>query len=71
MEQDYTLENLLTIEDVAAKLRIAVKTVRSWRYKRKIPFTRIGRRLYVSGGVVEELLARNVIPALPSKARQV
>jgi len=67
----YSLDGLLTVEEAAAKLRVAVRTVRSWRYLRKIPFTRLGRRLYVSAGVVEELLTRNAIPALPSVARQV
>ena len=71
MENEYALDKLLTIEETAKKLRIAERTVRSLRYKRKIPFTRIGRRLYVSAGVVEGLLARNVIPALPPKTRQI
>ena len=59
-------DELLTVEDVAAKLRVSVRTVRDWRYKRRLPFTRIARRLYVPVGAVEMMLARNVIPALPA-----
>jgi excisionase family DNA binding protein len=66
MEGNYSLGDLMTIEQTAEKLHVAVRTVRDWRYKRKIPFTRVGRRLYVGKGVVEGLLAANEIPALPS-----
>ena len=66
MERNYSLDDLLTIEQTAAKLHVAVRTVRAWRYKRKIPFTRVGRRLYVGKGVVEGLLVANEIPALPA-----
>ena len=63
----YDLDNLLTLEQVAAKLHVKLRTVRSWRYKRRLlPFTRVGRRLYVAAGVVEGLLARNEIPTLPA-----
>lgn len=60
----YKLDNLLTIEQAAAKLHVSPRTVRSWRYQRKIPFTRLGRRLYVSADIVEGLLDVNAIPAL-------
>lgn len=58
------LDDLLTIEQFAEKLKISVRTVREWRYRRRIPFTRVGRRLYVPTGAVEALLARNVIEPL-------
>jgi len=54
----YSLDGLLTIERV--KLRVAVRAVRNWAIFAEIPFTRLGRRLYVSAGVVEDLLTRNV-----------
>ena len=61
----YSINGLLTVEELAAKARVSVSTVRSWRYKRRISFTRLGRRLYVAVGAVERLLAANAIPALP------
>lgn len=61
----YSLDDLLTLEQAAVKLHISLRTIRDWRYKRQIPWTRIGRRIYVSVGVVEELLARNAVSALP------
>lgn len=64
------LDDLLTIEQFAEKLKISVRTVREWRYRRRIPFTRIGRRLYVPAGAVESLLARNVIEPLGGSREQ-
>jgi excisionase family DNA binding protein len=58
------LDRLLTVEELAAKLSISVRTVRDWRYKRRLPFTRIGNRLYVPVGAVEELLGRNMLNPL-------
>jgi excisionase family DNA binding protein len=63
---NYTIDGLLTVEQLASKLGVAVSTIRLWRYKRRISFTRLGRRLYVAAGVVDKLLAENVIPALPA-----
>jgi hypothetical protein len=64
-------DELLTAEDVAAKFHVAVRTDRDWRYKRRLPFTRIARRLYVPVGAVEELLARNVVEPLRNSRDQV
>jgi excisionase family DNA binding protein len=61
------LNELLTVEELAAKLKVSTRTVHDWRYKRLLPFTRIGNRLYVPVGAVEEMLARNVIQPLPTR----
>lgn len=57
----FSIDRLLTITQLAEKLFVKEKTVRSWIYKRTIPFTRVGRRIYFDAGVVEELLNRNAI----------
>jgi excisionase family DNA binding protein len=64
----YSLNDLLTLQEMAAKLRVSLRTVRDWIYKRKIPFTRLGHRLYVSVGVVESLLNANAIGALENSS---
>ena len=64
------LDSLLTLEQVAEKLHVKLRTVREWRYRRRLPFTHIGRRLYVPVGAVESLLARNVIEPLGSSQEQ-
>ena len=60
----YDLTNLITIEQLADHLDVRVRTVRSWISGRKIPFTRIARRIYFDAGVVEKLLQRNAVEAL-------
>ena len=64
MSIHYSLNDLLTLQEMASKLRVSLRTIRDWIYKRKIPFTRLGHRLYVSVGVVESLLNANAIGAL-------
>jgi excisionase family DNA binding protein len=65
----FGLNDLLRVEDLAAKLKVSLKTVRSWVYLRKIPFTKIGRRVYFATGVVEEMLRRNAVPAIAAQQR--
>lgn len=65
----FKLDRLLTLEQAAGKLHVSVRTLRSWRYKRRIPFTRVARRIYVDAGDVEELLNSNAVPALEPKTR--
>jgi len=57
----YRLDQLITIEELAGKLQISVRTVRDWLSKRKIPFTRLGRRVYIHTGVIENLLQRGAV----------
>ena len=64
MNRPYALQNLLTVPEVAAALKVKVRTVREWVYRRRIPFTRFQRRVYVDAGVVETLLAQNAVSAL-------
>jgi excisionase family DNA binding protein len=63
----FKLNELITVDDLAAKLRVSLKTVRHWIYLRKIPFTKFGRRVYFSIGVVEQMLRRNAVPAFSSQ----
>lgn len=65
----FKLGELLTVDDLAEQLKVSLKTVRSWIYLRKIPFTKIGRRVYFSVGVVEDMLRRNAVPALAGQRR--
>ena len=60
----FNLAGLLTVEELAAKLRVSLHTVRSWKYLGKISYTKLGRRVYFSADAVEELLSRNAVAAL-------
>ncbi len=62
----YKVDELLRVEDVAKKLGVSLAAVRSWNYLRKIPFTRIGRRVYFAVAVIEDMLQRNEVAPLGS-----
>ncbi|MBE7465520.1 MAG: helix-turn-helix domain-containing protein [Planctomycetes bacterium] len=64
MTEELELADLRTVDELATTLRVSVKTVRNWIYTRRIPFTRLGRRIYIPLGVVEGMLRRNAVPAL-------
>jgi excisionase family DNA binding protein len=66
----YKLNELLRVEDVAEKLGISLKTVRSWIYLKKVPFTRLGRRVYFSVTVIEQMLNSNSVKPLVPSASQ-
>ncbi len=61
--KDRTLffENLITIDELAAELGIAPKTIRNWVALRKIPFIRLGRRTLFRQGSLKEWLDRKEI----------
>lgn len=60
------LSDLLTVKQLAQTLHVSVRTVRSWVYKRRIPFTRLERRVYFNAGVVEGLLKANAVDPVSS-----
>jgi len=63
-EVTYKLDSLLTVEQAAAKLSVKIRTVRDWVCKRKIPFTKFERRVYISADVIEERLQLAAVCAL-------
>ena len=65
------LDGLLTLSEFAVKAKIKLRTAREWRYRRKIPFTRIGRKIYIPVGAVESLLRQNAVDALGGSHPQI
>ena len=56
------ITELLTTEQVASRLNVAVKTVRKWRYEGRLPAVKVGKRLvrYKWGSVLEWLKTNGV-----------
>lgn len=63
----YKLGDLLTVPQLAAMLSAAEKTIRDWVYKRRIPFTKLGGRIYFSKEQIEGLLADGARAPLTTK----
>lgn len=58
------LDDLFTLEEVAAKLKMKVRTLRAWMEKRWIPYTEGKRLKYILGEDLREIFRRNYKPAL-------
>jgi len=52
---------ILTVEEVAEKLRMKEPTIRDWIYSKKIPVLRIGRRVFIRRETVERILQDGLI----------
>jgi excisionase family DNA binding protein len=58
---------LLTLEQAAERLSVSIATIRSWVWKRKIEVVKIGRCVRIREEVLDELIARNTVPARSKK----
>jgi excisionase family DNA binding protein len=57
------MEKLLSVSETAEILNIKVSTVRAWLALRKLPRVSVGRCVRVPLTAVQELIAKNTIPA--------
>ncbi len=48
----YCMDRLLTVRELAERLRIPVGTIRHWVLTRYVPFVKLGRRIYFYAKVV-------------------
>jgi excisionase family DNA binding protein len=55
--------DLLTVEETAHLLRLKPSTIRDWILKRRIPFVKFSRRVFIRRIDVEALIASSVVPA--------
>jgi excisionase family DNA binding protein len=55
-------QDLLTVNETAGMLRLQASTIRAWILNRRIPFVRLGRRVFVRRSDCEELITANVVP---------
>ena len=55
---------LLDIGETADLLRLKESTIRSWILKRRIPFVRLGRRVFVRRADCDRLIEQNTVAPL-------
>jgi excisionase family DNA binding protein len=63
MTVEGTSAGLLTVPETATFLRLKVSTIRAWVLKRRIPFVKLGGRVFVRKADVQELIEVSVVPA--------
>jgi excisionase family DNA binding protein len=58
------MENqLLDVDEAAARLHIKPSTVRAWILKKKIQYVKLGRRVFIRASDVDALIHGSLIPA--------
>lgn len=58
---------LMNFKEGAKELGLSIHTLRLWTRQRKIPFVRLGRRVLLRRGDLENLVDRNLIEAKGDK----
>ena len=55
--------DLLSVEEAASFLHVQGSTVRDWVLKKKVPYVKLGRRVFLRRQELEALIERSVVPA--------
>jgi excisionase family DNA binding protein len=54
---------LLTLSEAAELLRLKVSTLRAWRIQRRLRFHKVGGRVLLKRGDIQEFIESGLIPA--------
>ena len=55
---------LNSLPQAAEQLGVTVKCLRSWIYRRTIPYVKVGRAVRISDETIEKIINRGSVPAL-------
>lgn len=55
---------LNTLPEAAEQLGVSIKCLRSWIYRRTIPYVKVGRAVRISDETIEKIIDRGTVPAL-------
>lgn len=59
---------LNTLPQAAEQLGISVKCLRSWIYRRTIPYVKVGRAVRISDETIQKIIDRGTMPALEDRS---
>jgi len=59
---------LMALPQAAQELGVTVACLRSWIYRRAVPYVKIGRSVRISAETVQKIIDRGTIPALEERA---
>lgn len=60
------LDSLLTVQQVADRLQVAVSTVRAWIYFRRIDYVKCGSVVRIPEAALQAMVAKGYMPAIRS-----
>lgn len=55
---------LMPLSEAAKELGVTVACLRSWIYRRSVPYVKVGRAVRISTETIQKIIARGTIPAL-------
>lgn len=59
---------LLPLPQAAQELGVTVACLRSWIYRRAVPYVKIGRSVRISAETIQRIIDRGTIPAIEDRA---
>jgi excisionase family DNA binding protein len=54
---------LLTVREMSAATRLKEPTIRDWILKKRIPYVKLGRRVFIQRSTIEAFIRASVVPA--------
>jgi excisionase family DNA binding protein len=69
-DQSTAQSELLNVQEVARMMRLKESTIRSWILKRKIPFVKLGRRVFVRRADAQDFINASVVYPTPVPDQQ-
>ena len=57
--------DLLTVTEASAVLRLKPSTIRSWILKRRVPFVKLGRLVFLERSALSALIKSSTVPSKP------
>lgn len=58
---------LNSLPQAAEQLGVSVKCLRSWIYRRAIPYIKVGRAVRISDETIQRIIDRGTMPALEER----
>lgn len=58
---------LKSLPEAAEELGVSVACLRSWVYRRAVPFVKIGRLVKISEATIQRIIAEGTVPALKER----
>jgi excisionase family DNA binding protein len=55
------MEQLLNVSEAAAALRLKESTIRAWVLNRRIPYAKVGRRVFIRQTDIDAFVAASVV----------
>jgi predicted site-specific integrase-resolvase len=57
------MAELMDLREGAKEMHISIHTARAWCNQRKLPFVKLGRRVFLRRGDIESFINKNVVKA--------